>query len=105
MREKIGGAQIDTIMKTVVRISTELGPSVLDDLGLIAAIEWQAKQFEDSFAESDNGKEIAEDERAGPRSLNLMGMRERAHLVGGRIEITGIAGRGTVLSLRVPIND
>jgi PAS domain S-box-containing protein len=163
LREKIKDmlGQIDAIMNTVVRISTELRPSVLDDLGLVAAVKWQAQQFEaragivcqiDSSVEkvdlnrekatavfrilqealtnvlrhahatrvnitmekeedefilqiSDNGKGITEDERAGPRSLGLIGMRERAHLVGGRIEITGIAGRGTVLSLRVPIND
>src|SRR5688572_9185635 len=37
---------IDMTITTVRRISTDLRPSVLDDLGLIAAIEWQAKQFQ-----------------------------------------------------------
>jgi PAS domain S-box-containing protein len=163
LRAKIRGMleQIDTIMNAVARISTELRPSVLDDLGLVAAVKWQALQFEgrtgivcriahsmervdlsreqttaifrilqealtnvirhaqatrvkitiekeeDEFVLqiSDNGRGITEDERAGPRSLGLIGMRERAHLVGGEIEITGIAGRGTVLTLRVPTND
>lgn len=35
----------DTV-RTVRRISSELRPSVLDDLGLVAAIEWQLKEFE-----------------------------------------------------------
>jgi PAS domain S-box-containing protein len=37
---------IDQTIKTVRRISTELRPSVLDDLGLIAAFEWLLKDFE-----------------------------------------------------------
>jgi len=35
----------DTTIKTVKRISTELRPGLLDDLGLVAAIEWQAEEF------------------------------------------------------------
>jgi PAS domain S-box-containing protein len=37
---------IDTTISTVRRISAELRPGVLDDLGLIPAIEWQAQQFQ-----------------------------------------------------------
>jgi signal transduction histidine kinase len=37
----------DMIIKAVQRISTELRPGILDDLGLIPAIEWQAQEFED----------------------------------------------------------
>jgi PAS domain S-box-containing protein len=33
-------------VKTVRRISSELRPSLLDDLGLVAAIEWQLTEFE-----------------------------------------------------------
>ncbi len=39
-------ACIDTTIQTVRRISTELRPGVLDNLGLVAAIEWQAQDFE-----------------------------------------------------------
>ena len=39
-------AQMDTMIKTVRRISTELRPGMLDDLGLAASIEWQARDFE-----------------------------------------------------------
>jgi PAS domain S-box-containing protein len=37
---------LDTAVKTVRRIATDLRPSILDDLGLIAAIEWQSEEFE-----------------------------------------------------------
>jgi len=38
--------QMDTMIKTVRRISTELRPGMLDDLGLAATIEWQAGVFQ-----------------------------------------------------------
>ena len=38
--------QMDTMIKTVRRIATELRPGMLDDLGLAASIEWQARDFE-----------------------------------------------------------
>jgi len=38
---------LDTAIQMVRKISTELRPGVLDDLGLIAAIEWQMKDFQD----------------------------------------------------------
>ena len=37
---------IDKTVITVRRIATELRPSILDDLGLIAAMEWQNEEFE-----------------------------------------------------------
>jgi PAS domain S-box-containing protein len=36
----------DQIIDQVRRISSELRPGVLDDLGLVAAVEWQAQEFE-----------------------------------------------------------
>lgn len=39
-------ARIDGTMDSVRRIATDLRPSVLDHLGLVAAIEWQAQEFE-----------------------------------------------------------
>ena len=36
---------LDATIQTVQRISAELRPGMLDDLGLVAAIDWQAKQF------------------------------------------------------------
>jgi len=37
---------IDKTVITVRRIATQLRPSILDDLGLIAAMEWQSEDFE-----------------------------------------------------------
>lgn len=45
-KSKTVTAQMDTMIKTVRRISTELRPGMLDDLGLAASIEWQARDFE-----------------------------------------------------------
>jgi signal transduction histidine kinase len=151
--------RIDDTINTVRRIASELRPRILDDLGLVAAIEWQAQQFQartgiicqfDALVENgdlsqdhataifrifqealtnilrhaqatrvnitieeeegayvlamrDNGRGITEEERTGSRSLGLIGMRERAQLIGGTIDITGLAGKGTVLTVRVPI--
>jgi signal transduction histidine kinase len=39
-------ALIDDTVKTVRRISSDLRPGILDDLGLIAALEWQCSEFE-----------------------------------------------------------
>jgi PAS domain S-box-containing protein len=146
---------IDTTIDSVRRISSELRPSVLDDLGLAEAIKWQARQFQSQtgivcncdcdadssdlsgeqstalfriFQEtltnvlrhaqasaiqiqlrqdsgqfvmsiSDNGRGITDAERAAKHTLGLLGMRERAHLIGARIEITGADGVGTVVSV------
>src|SRR6185369_9595270 len=37
---------IDDVINSVRRISSELRPGLLDDLGLLAALEWQAEEFE-----------------------------------------------------------
>jgi len=37
---------VDSTIQTVRRIAMELRPGVLDDLGLVAALEWQLKDFE-----------------------------------------------------------
>ena len=141
---------VDSIIQTVRRISSELRPGVLDDLGLIAAIEWQAQDFENrtgitcdfsssveeidldrdrstavfrifqetltnvsrhanatrvkiSLEESadslilrieDNGKGIKESEVSHPKSLGLLGMRERVLVFGGKVKIiTGDTGK------------
>ena len=39
-------AFVDTTLASVRRIATELRPRVLDDAGLFAALEWQAREFE-----------------------------------------------------------
>lgn len=162
VREKIISmvALIDTTINTVRRISSELRPGILDDLGLTAAIEWQAQQFqsrsgiacsctscvetvdldrdrstavfrifqeiltnvlrhaqasrveitmrkdEDDFVLEvrDDGRGIREEEECSIHSLGILGMRERAHLARGAVAIKGVAGRGTVVTVRVPVS-
>ncbi len=151
---------IDSTIQTVRRIATELRPGILDSLGLIAAMEWQANEFQTRsgiacvvtttveetlwdhdittvffriyqetltniirhaqatrvdvrldqeqdtlvMTVADNGRGISEEEIAGTRSLGLLGMRERASLIGGELTLTGAPGKGTTVTLRVPLN-
>ena len=53
---------------------------------------------------SDNGRGITASELRGTNSLGLLSLRERALACGGSIEITGAPGRGTTVSLRVPLH-
>jgi signal transduction histidine kinase len=50
----------------------------------------------------DNGRGITKAERASPESIGLLGMTERARLVGGRVTIAGAAGRGTTVTVHMP---
>jgi PAS domain S-box-containing protein len=47
---------LDETVKSVRRISSELRPSLLDDLGLTAAMEWQLTEFEKRFEIKTNFK-------------------------------------------------
>jgi PAS domain S-box-containing protein len=143
-------------IQTVRRIATELRPEILD-LGLRAAVEWAAKEFqsrtgmncrlelpEDDIVidqeratalfrilqetltnvarhanatqvnvrlakeEStlilevhDNGKGINKEELLAGRSLGILGMRERALLLGGGLAISGGPGQGTTIEVRI----
>ncbi len=53
---------------------------------------------------SDDGRGITDDEKAGKSTLGLLGMRERAHLIEGKIDITGSEGKGTVVTVRIPVS-
>ncbi|MBM3852250.1 MAG: response regulator [Verrucomicrobia bacterium] len=52
---------------------------------------------------ADDGRGIPPEELAGGRSLGLLGMHERARLLGGQLDIRGEDGRGTTVRLRVPL--
>jgi signal transduction histidine kinase len=149
---------LDSTVTSVQRISSELRPSVLDDLGLVAAIEAEARLFEersgiecevsvtgevpvdtDSITAiyrivqegltnvarhsnatrtelrlrargdellleiRDDGRGVTGDEITDPLSLGLIGIRERAAVIGGTVQIEGVAGRGTIVSVRIPL--
>ncbi|HYR95351.1 MAG TPA: PAS domain-containing sensor histidine kinase [Candidatus Binatus sp.] len=150
---------VDETVEAVRRTATELRPGILDDLGLAAAIEWQAADFQrrtkircevaTSFRRAapdrdvstavfrmvqealtnaarharatrvridvresdghllvevaDDGRGITEAQRSGLGSLGLLGMRERARLLGGELTVSGGPGRGTRITARVPV--
>jgi len=52
---------LDKTIQTVKKISTELRPGLLDDLGLVAAIEWQADEFQNRTGIKCNLKVKSED--------------------------------------------
>lgn len=146
----------NSAIKSVRKIATDLRPVILDDFGLIAAIEWQAKQFAErtnlkvninlpetewSFSKdfstivfricqealtnvarhahatevdvsvdiekgnlflriADNGVGINGDKKIG--SLGLIGMRERAESMGGKLNIVNLPDGGVLLELKIP---
>jgi signal transduction histidine kinase len=51
----------------------------------------------------DNGRGMTRDESARPSSIGLLGMRERAELVGGRLAIVASPGKGTTIRLTMPV--
>ena len=158
-RAEAMSGMIDGTIDTVRRLSSELRPDLLDDLGLGAAIEWHAEQFQKRtgiacrvtgtigdriidelksiniyriFQESltniirhanathvdvdlsvddraltltvrDNGRGIHDDEINNPRSLGLIGLRERALSCGGTIAVSGAKGSGTVVTAHIPL--
>jgi signal transduction histidine kinase len=151
---------IDRIINSVRRISSGLRPEVLDEIGLAAAFEWQAREFQRrtgircqinipahfvdpdkerstalfrilqelltnvarhanatrvnvSLCErgaalalivEDNGRGIREDEIDGRKSLGFLGLRERVLAFGGTIDAKGDEGKGTKVTVQIPMN-
>ena len=150
---------IDSTIQTVRRIATELRPGILDHLGLAAALEWQAQEFQSRtgirchvsahlheppldpeltttffriFQETltnvirhaeathvdvhlkedaarvilevkDDGRGISKEEISDPKSMGLLGMRERAALLGGDFRIQPLpGGKGTRACVAIP---
>jgi signal transduction histidine kinase len=50
----------------------------------------------------DNGRGITKAELSSVESIGLLGMRERARLLGGRVTIVGARGRGTKITVTLP---
>jgi PAS domain S-box-containing protein len=51
----------------------------------------------------DNGSGITENEVNDHHSLGLLGMRERAVMCGGILTISGVPGKGTTITAKIPI--
>jgi signal transduction histidine kinase len=52
---------------------------------------------------SDDGKGIKKKDLVNPRSIGLTGMHERAHALGGTLVIMGVRGKGTSVTVTVPL--
>lgn len=52
----------------------------------------------------DNGVGIPDEVATSSKSLGLIGLRERAHLLNGKFKIQGQKNKGTVISVNAPLN-
>lgn len=149
---------LDHAVEAVQQISAKLRPGILDELGLAAAVEWQAQDFEKHtgihckcslpsepvalsaekntavfriFQEAltnaarhanadrvsiflknrnnklvleiiDNGCGINKTQINSPKSLGILGMRERVVVLGGSMEINSVPGKGTHIKVTMP---
>lgn len=148
---------IDTIIDSVRKIAMDLRPAMLDDLGLMAALEWQCREFQSktkiscifktefndfSFEKgfsngvfrilqealtnvkrhanasqvtvfirrekdffvlevADNGKGILKQDSV--KSLGILGMKERARLLGGALHIYREEKKGITVKAVLPL--
>jgi PAS domain S-box-containing protein len=53
----------------------------------------------------DNGRGITENEIVNSKSFGILGMRERALIFGGQVNWQGFAGKGTTVTVQVPLNN
>lgn len=53
----------------------------------------------------DNGKGFELTKISDPHAVGLIGMRERAHLIGAKLDIQSTPGVGTTVRLEIPIID
>jgi PAS domain S-box-containing protein len=150
-------AMLDATVAAMRRIASDLRPLVLDDLGLVPAIEWLAQSFtqrtgvpcelqvdeslelQEPFATGvfrivqESLSNVAKHAQAGkvtielqaqgdhlllrvqddgigfrpaaprpPQSLGLVGLRERAHLLRGRLTVDSSPGAGTRVEALIP---
>ena len=51
----------------------------------------------------DDGRGFAPDAPRRPNSFGLLGLRERATLLGGDVTVSSKAGSGTTIDLRLPL--
>jgi signal transduction histidine kinase len=52
----------------------------------------------------DNGRGITDSEVHSPKSIGLLGMRERARLRAGEVQFQGRPGQGTTVTVRLPLS-
>jgi len=149
---------IAQVIGSIRRISTQLRPAVLDDIGLVEAMKWQTEEFEKRFSipitaifsdipdnlqqdiavalfriyqetltniarhaaarhvrvqltsddryisleVQDDGRGFDEEIIGATRTLGLLGMKERANMIGGEVEISSQPGKGTSIKIVIP---
>jgi PAS domain S-box-containing protein len=102
-----GEVQLDEERATVVfRIAQESLTNIMRHASASRAII--SLRCQDEFCElevSDDGSGFDPAQIAGQNSFGIIGMRERALMLGGALHIDSSIGRGTVLKLRLPIDD
>ena len=54
---------------------------------------------------TDNGIGITDEKISDPESFGLIGMRERAHSLNGEFSISGSKGKGTKVTVKIPIEE
>jgi signal transduction histidine kinase len=55
------------------------------------------------FVIHDNGIGITDEQQTDYKSLGLLGMKERAFMLGGSVEINSAEGDGTTVTVRIPL--
>jgi PAS domain S-box-containing protein len=55
------------------------------------------------FIVKDNGKGIKDEQLAKPDSFGLLGIRERVHHFDGQVKIVGKSGKGTTVTIHIPL--
>ena len=159
MREKLSSmlVLIDSSVKFVRELAAELRPSILDDLGLIPALEWHSEEFKKRYGVEVKFESNTEDLSTTPliatglfriyqesltnvarhsgannvhaklevlptkicltieddgkgfdttskkKTLGLLGMKERAAMIGGVLSINSTVGRGTKVMIEVKL--
>ena len=69
------------------------------------AIRLSAKDGRLCLQVRDNGRGLTPDALAGTHSLGVLGMRERAELLDGMLDIASAPGAGTTVTVTIPLND
>ena len=163
LQEKL--AEMNTVVDEAVlfvrKLAAELRPSILDDLGLIAALEWHSQEFTRRFnipvefrsqvkdlpappaiatglfrmyqesltnvarhaaakkvsanllvsnteihlTVQDDGKGFDLEGTGERKTLGLLGMKERAIMIGGKLDIISKPGEGTLILINVPLKE
>lgn len=68
----------------------------------VAVALWHEQQGDAVLEVRDDGCGVSPEQAARPGALGLLGMRERAQLIGGSLTVTGVLGAGTTVTLRMP---